>query len=687
MGNMKLEFLNKFGVNVSVLGIRKYPVHWHDALEIVYVLKGSVTLRLGVVNHQLNEDDFAIINPGEVHEIYDDSLEKSQIMLIQIDANICNKCCDDIYKEWIYCFSPTNEKEFKDDLDQLRGFIAKIVWQIDNFNDEKVTDRNSVENLLAEMIQYMLENFAIANVMARSKLTIEDLKSSEQIIERYKRIFKTLCANYTDKISLSDIAEQENISLQYLSADIKEKLGFSFQEILNIYRVEKSEKLLLGSNMNILEISLECGFSDPKYLDKNFVKYYGSTPSEFRKKMKYEDSSISEDQVKTHSISNAYRMINEYLDDSVRDIVRSREILEVNPNATGNKFLHHWQTYINLGNYSSVLWQINQDDWIQMKDDLGYEYLRIQGQFIECSSEKQVQLYWRMLSNAVKQILKLGLKPMIVLEIEAKKHSCHLEKLADFIKDCENEYGSERLKTWFFEVKHEEGNDEFYQFLKESSLGLQVGGIKKSKCEENSLNDTIFMIPYVIQLALLGNQPIDFLQGMDNELSIKNDSDQAVFYGGNGLMTVNGLKKASYYALLFLAQLGNELIKQGNGYVVTRKDGDYQILLYNYDTKRMNYSDKGFLNALDEKEIMVSMKDLSHHYRISRYHLNCEHGSTYDRWVNMGEPGRLSRRETKLLDRFSVPEVHYEFVDSNSVDYEVKLKSYGAELIILEKVE
>ena len=46
---------------------------------------------------------------------------------------------------------------------------------------------------------------------------------------------------------------------------------------------EKAEKLLLTTGKSISEISLLCGFSDPKYIYKSFKKWYDVTPSAHKK--------------------------------------------------------------------------------------------------------------------------------------------------------------------------------------------------------------------------------------------------------------------------------------------------------------------------------------------------------------------------------------------------------------------
>lgn len=57
---------------------------------------------------------------------------------------------------------------------------------------------------------------------------------------------------------------------------------------------------------------------------------------------------------------------------------------------------------------------------------------------------------------------------------------------------------------------------------------------------------------------------------------------ESVFHGGYGLMTYSGIPKAGYQAMRLSAQLGDETIAQGEGWLLTRRGDCYQLLTYNY---------------------------------------------------------------------------------------------------------
>ncbi len=46
----------------------QYPLHWHNAVELAYIVKGVCLLSTAGVEYSLGEGDFLLVPSGEVHE-------------------------------------------------------------------------------------------------------------------------------------------------------------------------------------------------------------------------------------------------------------------------------------------------------------------------------------------------------------------------------------------------------------------------------------------------------------------------------------------------------------------------------------------------------------------------------------------------------------------------------------------
>ncbi|MBQ3107168.1 MAG: helix-turn-helix transcriptional regulator, partial [Firmicutes bacterium] len=101
---------------------------------------------------------------------------------------------------------------------------------------------------------------------------------------RIRRITDYIDQHYKEKIMLPDLAKMEGITTTYLSHFFHDTFHMTFQEYLNRLRLEKALILMKDPSLYLVDICMECGFSDNKYLNQMFMKKFGCSASEYRKK-------------------------------------------------------------------------------------------------------------------------------------------------------------------------------------------------------------------------------------------------------------------------------------------------------------------------------------------------------------------------------------------------------------------
>ena len=87
--------------------------------------------------------------------------------------------------------------------------------------------------------------------------------------------------HYSSHLSLTDISEQCGMSCTYLNSKFKSFTGYTFNDYLNRYRMQKAVDLLKENKYKVYEIADLVGFSDYKYFIKVFKKYVGCSPVKF----------------------------------------------------------------------------------------------------------------------------------------------------------------------------------------------------------------------------------------------------------------------------------------------------------------------------------------------------------------------------------------------------------------------
>jgi xylan 1,4-beta-xylosidase len=187
----------------------------------------------------------------------------------------------------------------------------------------------------------------------------------------------------------------------------------------------------------------------------------------------------------------------------------------------------------------------------------------------------------------------------------------------------------------------------------------------------NYLNDSIFKASFIVK---------NVVENMDDvsvagywalpDLTADYADINRILFGGNGLVSINGLLKPSYYAYFFLSLLGEKLVKKGNGYIITTNGGDdYQILLYHYCHPADYYClrgdtdiDKNNVNNIFgdamRRNFSVRLYGVSPgEYRIKKLAVNSRHGSILDQWNKMSGVYDLSPEEINHLKNISQPEM------------------------------
>lgn len=307
-------------VNVVVADIQEYPIHFHEDIEVIYVLSGSIVLKDGYYTEVLKQGDIFILNSREMHSIYATE-ESNMTMMLQLDSEYFSRYYDNLRNSF---FVTGTDDDNDEGIEVLRGTLARIMMEILQKGygyEHKVIEstHNLISCLLSDFQCFLMEDGKFVNEAKN--------KSNKVLAGRLSRITDYMYENYTRKLTLNEIAEREHLSIYYLSHVIKEATGLSFQDLLSFIRVEESEKLLLGTNKKIGVIAYETGFSAVRYYIKHFETWFGMHPIEYRRK--YTGKVIS------HETSARYRRCSPTeIENALRKQVRgvySHYISERNP--------------------------------------------------------------------------------------------------------------------------------------------------------------------------------------------------------------------------------------------------------------------------------------------------------------------------------------------------------------------
>ena len=269
-----IPFDGKSPVIMNVYNIDEYTLHCHeDAIEIILVLQGAVKVKVSFEYFTLGEGDYVVVNREDSHKIWRLGEADNMVAIFHISLDQYCACFPRVYYVLFACESFDLAK-YKGQSYQLRqmllSLMVSLLWGAGNVGEttEEITDR---------LMHALIKDYSLERYYNRNR----DISADK--LEKYYTIMKYIYEKYYDKNILQDISQNEFYSKSYISHLFKEVGAASFQDILGYIRVYKAERLLLETDYGSNMISEQCGFSDIKYFNRTFKKWFLMKPSDYRK--------------------------------------------------------------------------------------------------------------------------------------------------------------------------------------------------------------------------------------------------------------------------------------------------------------------------------------------------------------------------------------------------------------------
>ena len=124
---------------------------------------------------------------------------------------------------------------------------------------------------------------SIYEKMLRDYCLLVNNKSVKQYSPMIRKVLHYIEFNLDAKISLSDLAKLNEVSIPYLAGQFKKEVGETIIKYTNHLRIETAVKLLNTSSLSIQDIASYVGILDYNYFTKVFKKEIGMSPSQYRK--------------------------------------------------------------------------------------------------------------------------------------------------------------------------------------------------------------------------------------------------------------------------------------------------------------------------------------------------------------------------------------------------------------------
>lgn len=270
--------------------------HWHDEAEILYFSGGEFRLEINMESFPVCSECLYFINPGELHSIITESSDHHWEDAVVFAPGILS--FDSYDEAQIHLIKPIRSGRLlfprcimpeHPAFVPIRNAFMQIMHSFEQSAannspmEASLTDSSLVTDDLTSQLYIKSSLLYILATLSDHRLFTPTEKNLDKRIESVKAVVTYIKDNYQDKIYIADLAKQVNLNEQYFCRLFKKAIGRSPMEYINEYRIMQTRRLLEESDLSVTEICLECGYNNLGNFLREFRKYTGTTPAQYRK--------------------------------------------------------------------------------------------------------------------------------------------------------------------------------------------------------------------------------------------------------------------------------------------------------------------------------------------------------------------------------------------------------------------
>lgn len=496
------EYIKKNKMDVQILSRLPKDTHFHQEVELVYVMEGELRLYVMEREYHLKRGDICVINSNEEHRI------ETQGEITTAHLFITYSLIRSVYNgvsSFFFCNSTSEDDERYEKLRELLNQLLKRKMFCEKEAEEEQHEYEYL-SVFYKVLGYLTSNFI------KKARTDAGMSMQQKSQMRTLQINEYIMNNYNQPISLKSLADTLYLSEGYLSRYFKKIYNMSFSAYLRQVRLSHAMSELLYTDKAILQIALDNGFSSISFFNKVFKEEYGKSPSHIRNSAK--EMEKKEEDMDSLVLNQKLEKFIYSMEEEQESKKRAKIIRKTFQVEDGEKIPQFWNTAINIGQASDLQNHEVRKQILRMKDSMHFRYIRFWSLFsdrmIMRNDEEIGQYNFTKLDNILDFLVENGLKPFFDMEEKIKRVNrtdkdflLYEEKnnkvdslqiweefIRQLIMHLVRRYGIEEVNTWKMEVifdgyclKGIDPTDSFFQIfkctysiIKKHAPHMEIGG-------------------------------------------------------------------------------------------------------------------------------------------------------------------------------------------------------------------
>lgn len=271
----RLNFMTELPLRVishGTVGPKMVLPHWHQAVELAYAFKGRPgTVHIGGSTYEMAEQHLYVVNSEVVHSYETFLDEENQVVTLLLPAAWVRNV---VASEQLPVWGPLDLDLRAEPYHELGQFVRTLATNA-------VTEPTERADYLASLgAEYQLVGQLLKHLTVNGRVTSDQLPLPHSLRQAVTMIQE----NYSQPVSIADMAAELNYSSVYFSRYFKEYMGVSPKAYLGQIRLERATQLLMTSQDSIQKIALRTGFRTEKNFFVTFKQHFQMTPKTYRER-------------------------------------------------------------------------------------------------------------------------------------------------------------------------------------------------------------------------------------------------------------------------------------------------------------------------------------------------------------------------------------------------------------------
>lgn len=273
-----------FPVEVSIETIQSYEQgsflwHWHPEVELTWIMSGAIEYRVNNQSYILKEGEGLFGNSNTLHSGYMKDGQECTYLSVTFHPRFLYGYENSILQTKYIDFITSNDSWPSLKLEKHVAWHQEVLDMIQSIYHLSLEKNDvyefSIHILLLQIFEKLYRHFSS---LPKKK------QQTQKHLQRLRDIISFIQENYSQDISLDDVAAHVNICKNECCRFFKKHMNMTIFEYLLFLRIQNS-LIFLKEGESITRTAGLVGFSSPAYYGQIFKRYMKCTPKEYRDSM------------------------------------------------------------------------------------------------------------------------------------------------------------------------------------------------------------------------------------------------------------------------------------------------------------------------------------------------------------------------------------------------------------------